>query len=413
MSQVIMVGCDLHDKSMLLKCAIGKSGVTTWSTLNNGAGRKRLIARLKELSEQHGNASVVFAYEASGQGFGLHDELHEAGITCHVLAPTKLATSVQDRRRKTDEADGLRILEALRGHVLAGNRLPTVWIPDHQTRDDREVVRMRLDVAQKKIALKAQIQSLLKRNRQRRPEGCGEGWTSLFWAWLDRLAGDDSSLGCGSRCALGSLLRQLRSLHVEEQQLDEGIGGLSRSPRYKAAALELMRLTGVGRLTAMVFLTEMGDLTRFQNRRQVAAYLGLAPSSYESGEQTDHKGHITHHGSARVRRVLCQAMWARVRTEPKERYHHERLVEKNPKRKKVAVVAGMRRLAILMWHRGRPAANSAAVGGGPEPATQRRPRQSRPAASAPARLRRPVQTHPKASSTKERVFSPPRPPSHR
>lgn len=412
MSQTIMVGCDLHDKSMLLKCAIGKSEVSTWSTLNSDAGRQRLITRLRELSQQHGNAPVVFAYEASGQGFGLHDELQEAGITCHVLAPTKLATSVQDRRRKTDEADALRILEALRGHVLAGNRLPTVWIPDHQTRDDREVVRMRLDVAQKMIALKAQIQSLLKRNRQRRPEGCGAGWTSLFWAWLDHLAGDDSPLGGGSRCALASLLRQLRSLDFEEQQLDEGIRVLSRLPRYKAAALELMRLTGVGRLTAMVFLTEMGDLSRFQNRRQVAAYLGLAPSSYESGEQIDHKGHITHHGSARVRRVLCQAMWARVRTEPKERDRHERLVEKNPKRKKVAVVAGMRRLAILMWHRGRPAANSAAVGA-PEAATQRRSRQGRPAASAPARSRRPVQTHPKVSSTKERVFSPPRPPSHR
>jgi transposase len=407
-----MVGCDLHDKSMLLKCAIDKSDVFMWSTLNSDTGRKRLIARLKELSQQHGHAPIVFAYEASGQGFGLHDELTAAGITCHVLAPTKLATSVQDRRRKTDEADALRILEALRGHVLAGNSLPTVWIPDHETRDDREVVRMRLNVAEKMIALKAQIQSLLKRNHQRRPEECGQSWTSLFWAWLDHLTGADSPLRNGSRCALGSLLRQLRSLDVEERQLDDEIRVLSQSPRYQAAALELMRLTGVGRLTAMVFLTEMGDLSRFQNRRQVAAYLGLAPSSHESGEQSDRKGHITHHGSARVRRVLCQAVWARVRTEPQERDRHERLVEKNPKRKKVAVVAGMRRLAILMWHRGQPEANSAAATSLPTARAQRRPRPSRPAASAIPRSPRLGNTHPKPTSRNERVFSPPRPPSH-
>ena len=50
---------------------------------------------------------------------------------------------------------------------------------------------------------------------------------------------------------------------------------------------------GVGVLTALVFLTELGDLSRFTNRRQLAAYLGLVPSSYETGKTNDRKG--THH----------------------------------------------------------------------------------------------------------------------
>jgi len=61
----------------------------------------------------------------------------------------------------------------------------------------------------------------------------------------------------------------------------------------------------------MVFLTEMGDLRRFRNRKKVGAYLGLVPTSNESGENTDHKGHITHQGPARLRKVLCQAAWVR------------------------------------------------------------------------------------------------------
>jgi transposase len=111
-------------------------------------------------------------------------------------------------------------------------------------------------------------------------------------------------------------------------------------------------LKGVGTLTAMVFLTEMGDLSRFSNRRQVGAYLGLAPSSAESGESNDRKGHITHHGNARVRKALCQATWSRVRSDGAEREVYDRIVKKNPKHKKIAVVAVMRRLAVRLWHIG-------------------------------------------------------------
>jgi transposase len=94
----------------------------------------------------------------------------------------------------------------------------------------------------------------------------------------------------------------------------------------------------------------MGDLSRFSNRKQIGAYLGLAPSSNETGETGDRKGHITHQGSARVRYILCQMVWNRMRFDPDEKAAYERIVAKNPKHKKIAVVAGMRRLAIKMWH---------------------------------------------------------------
>ena len=103
----------------------------------------------------------------------------------------------------------------------------------------------------------------------------------------------------------------------------------------------------------MVFLTELGDLSRFANRRQLAAYLGLVPRSFESGNASDRKGHITHQGSSRVRKMLCQATWSRVRWDPQEKEAYGRIAAKNPKKKKIAVVASMRRLAVRMWHRGR------------------------------------------------------------
>ena len=70
----------------------------------------------------------------------------------------------------------------------------------------------------------------------------------------------------------------------EITRLERHIRQLSAAPRYATAHAELRKIPGVGLLTAMTFLTEMGDLTRFSNRRQVAAYLGLCPASFESGE---------------------------------------------------------------------------------------------------------------------------------
>jgi transposase len=316
-----------------------------------------MIADLRKRAKVAGGARVVFAYEASSAGYGLYDQLKDAGFEPYVLAPTKIPTSSRQKKDKTDEKDALIVLNLVRAFVLAGNDLPAVWVPDAQTRDDRELVRARQDVSVKISALKNQINSLLKRNQVRRPPGLGKKWTRGFRLWLRQsliaptnLA--ESPLPPGARQALATLFMQLEFLEQEEERLDQCVAALADTPRYRDAVQELAKLSGVGLLTALVFLTEMGDLRRFANRRQVAAYLGLAPSCFESGKTNDRKGHITRQGSPRVRRALCQASWASVRHDSREKEVYARIVEKNPKKKKIAVVAAMRRLGVRMWHRG-------------------------------------------------------------
>lgn len=351
MCKPIMVACDLHDKTLVLMMARGREGAETVTLSNTSSGRLKLIRRLQEQSQAAGGARVIFAYEASGQGFGLYDELTTAGFECHVLAPTKIARSPQQGRHKTDHKDAELLLQLLRGHVLAGNPLPSVWIPDLETRDDREIVRARLDAAEKVTVLKAQIQGTLKRAGLVRPAASGRAWTRPFGAWLRGLT-QEASGGKPGRCgALASLLRQLEFLTAEIERLDLELLRLAEAPRYVRAIQALTQLQGVGVLTALVFLSEVGDPRRFANRRQIGAYLGLVPSSHESGNASDRKGHITRQGPSRVRRVLCQAAWCRVRAATgDDRAAYERIVQRNPKHKKIAVVASMRRLAVRMWH---------------------------------------------------------------
>jgi len=352
MSNYIMVGADVHDKDILIKAAYNRENPIQKSFNNTPGGTDRMIAALKKQAREHGNASIIFVYEASFLGFGLYDKLTDAGIECRVLAPTKIARSSKHRKRKTDARDANRLLEVIRGHILAGNDLPDIWIPDLETRDDRELVRMRLETGDKIIAVKNQTLVLLKRNSFRKPGKIGKNWTKSHRLWLGESAKPGSDLPSGARCALNSLGRQLWALEQEIAYLDKQIQKLSQTPRYAGPVQELVKLKGVGTLTAMVYLTEMGDLSRFNNRRKIGAYLGLVPSSKESGGKSDRKGHITHQGSSRVRKILCQASWARVRTDLNEKKVYERIVKRNPKHKNIAVVASMRRLSIKMWHEG-------------------------------------------------------------
>lgn len=357
MADCIMVGCDLHDNSMLLRIAAGRGEPVTRSWGTDARGRSAMVEDLRRRAERCGADRVVFAYEACGLGFGLHDELASAGIECHVLAPSKIARSVTHRRRKTDERDAQVILELVRGHVLAGNALPSVWVPEEVTREDRELVRRRLTVAEDGSAARTRIQWLLKAHG--RKVASWQPWTQGYWAWLEALC--DGILPVSTADALRSLMRQVRWLEEEGRSLMERVVSLSQTPRHAAQVGALCRLKGVGVLTAMVFLTEMGDMSRFQSRQQVGAYLGLVPASHESGEDGDHKGHITRQGPSRVRKVLCQATWSRIRSEVSEQVAYGRIVARNPQHKKIATVARMRVLAIRMWHAALSVQRAAAV----------------------------------------------------
>ena len=319
-----MVACDLHDRSMFLKYAVGTQEPLQATYVNDVRGRLKMILELQEFAKKCKSKRIVFVYEASGLGFGLCDQLHDQGIECHVLSPTHLPKTVKSAKQKTDEKDAQMLLEQVRGFVLAGNSMPVVWTPPQRLRDDRDLVRARIDLADSITSIKLQVLSLLKRHQIVKPEWFTSSWTKVALKWLKEIPA----------------------------KIDTAVAAVLQSylARYESSQTELKTLSGVGLLTAMTFLTEMGDLNRFKNRREIAAYLGICPASYESGEANDRKGHITRQGPARLRRMLCQAAWAAVNHDETIRMTYERIRGQKKGQAKKAIVAIMRRLSIVMWH---------------------------------------------------------------
>jgi transposase len=361
----IIVGCDVHSKNTLLKAAADRDEPVTRLFRSNRRGRAKMLGWLREWSARLGGARVVVVYESSLMGFVLYDAVVAAALECYVLATSKLARSWKNRVQKTDERDAQMLFEQARAHVLAGNPLPVVVVADPELRDHREVTRARTDLAQKVTRVKNQVQGLLKRYGLERPAGTGKSWTKAFRAWLDGLVGSEQ-LGWGARVALSTLVAQLRSLDDEVKHVDEHLAALAQHPRHAAAAEAIAKFPGVSVGVALTFLTEMGDLERFPNRRCLASYLGLVPRSDESGETDDRKGHITHHGPPRVRRALCLAVQHWIRWSPAAKARYKRLVARGGRRcKKIAKVALMRLLGIRLWHAGLNAQGVACAAGGP------------------------------------------------
>src|SRR6185503_453481 len=201
------------------------------------------------------------------------------GWKMSVVAPTHIAKSAHSRKRKTDLRDAKRLWDVLVAHGELGTEFPDVWIPTLRIREEGEVIRRRLALAEHLTRVKSSIHGLLRMHKLKRPAEFKSLWTGKYVAWLKGLTAS-SSLGLHVRSVLESLLRELEFLGEEISRLQSEVEDLSQSEQYRGPVANMTQLDGVGILTAMTFLVELGDVRRFRNRRQLASYLGLVPSSY-------------------------------------------------------------------------------------------------------------------------------------
>src|SRR5207247_3977314 len=127
---------------------------------------------------------------------------------------------------------------------------------------------------------------------------------------------------------------------------------LADEPRHKPIVDELRQECGVGLLTAMVYRTEIGYAGRFRRGRQTGKYVGLTPTSYESGEQNDRKGHISRQGPPRLRKMLCQASWSQVCHDVSAKRIYQELVTRNRQKNNSATGEEQRPVEVRIEHGG-------------------------------------------------------------
>jgi transposase len=281
---------------------------------------------------QFKGAKIRIAYEAGPAGFNLYDDLTADGIECIVVPPSLLPVE-SGNRVKTDKRDSRKLAQ-----YLENNHLKRVYVLSKQERAHRQFVRTRRQLSNHRTDVMRQIKSLVLFHGIPLPGVDASFWTRPFLVSL-RAVGTDEYL---SR-SLNRLIDLYEYLTQQVKQLTKEVRRLARTEKYEKRVKLLQTIPGVGLLSAMEILTELQDVSRFSTADQIAAYLGLTPSQYSSGQKV-RMGRITHMGNHRLRTRMVECSWILIKKDTGLQKVYETL--KKRRGGKRAIVAVSRKLII-------------------------------------------------------------------
>jgi transposase len=155
----------------------------------------------------------------------------------------------------------------------------------------------------------------------------------------------DQALPEDERDTVDGALRQIDFLTEEITKIE---GDLARHATNSTEARRLMTVPGVGLITAVAFLGQVGEIDRFQTPGQLVGYLGLDPRVRQSGNSSARLGRISKEGSTLVRHVLVESAHTAIRSPGPLRAFFERVRARRGHA--VAIVAVARKMTVLFWH---------------------------------------------------------------
>jgi transposase len=318
-----------------------------------------LLGRRRRQAEERvgGPVRVVAIEEAGLDGFWLHRLLEANGIESHVVDAASVAVPRRRRRGKSDGIDGETLLRTLLAWRRGEPRVCSmVRPPSPQEEDRRRVVRERAVLIRERIAITNRIRGLLmsqgitdyqplRRDRRQRLETLVTGDGRALPAQMKR-----ELIRALDRLDL--LLEQLKAVEAERDAMQEVVAKATAS---EAAAIDdqarlLLRLRAIGPQTAAVLVLE-AFYRRFDNRRQVAAFAGLAPSPWQSGAVVHDQG-ISKAGQPQLRKAMVELAWLWRRHQPGSalsRWYAQRARGQDARRRRALIVALARKLLVALW----------------------------------------------------------------
>jgi transposase len=267
---------------------------------------------------------LTFCYEAGPTGYGLHRLIENLGHDCMVVAPSLTPKKPGDRV-KTNRRDGVSLARLARA-----GELTAVWVPDERHEAMRDLSRARLAAKKDLQGKRQQISSLMLRLGRYYPGKKTWGPAHMKWLMSQKLEYREQ------RMVLEELLQGVRQEGERVERLEQAIREAVAEWSLAEVVTALQAMRGIDLIAAVAILAEIGDLSRFQNPRELMGYLGLVPSESSTGDNVK-RGSITKAGNGRARRILVEAAWS-------YRYPPRVGRQKQPK-----VAAAPRRVREIAW----------------------------------------------------------------
>jgi transposase len=296
--QTIYIGLDVHRKSWSVSIYLEHFEHKTFTQ------PPKVEVLVSYLKRHFPGAAYKAVYEAGYCGFWIHDNLRQKGVDCIVVNPADIPTTDKERTRKSDRIDCRKLARALRAGQIQG-----IWVPPRAKAEDRSLVRTRQAMVKKQTRCKNQIKGMLYLYGLQ--VDSSTSWSRNFIRSLEAL-----QLECESgNLALKAYLSELVHLRQIIAKLNKDILSLARSDQYSESVRLLKSIPGIGTLNAMILLTEIGDISRFQGLDRLASYMGITPDSRSSGDK-ESPGDLTRRGNRHLRYLLIESSWTAVRKDP-------------------------------------------------------------------------------------------------
>jgi transposase len=320
------LGVDHHKKFSYLALMSEKGVILKEGRINNS---KESLKRFLNDSKEPKSAVL----EAGRNWTVMHDWLEEE-LSEVKLANPKKVKAIAEAKIKTDKIDA-----TILAHLLRSDLIPEAYVPKHETRIIKNILRQRMFFVKLSSMTKNRIHNIMDRH----PELRGQidpsdlfGKQGLEWLSLVKLHKEDKKLLNEQLDLLVYLTNKIKdSNHVIEK-----LG--SKDKRVK----NLMTIPGIGKFFALLIVSEIDKIERFRTKDKLASYAGLIPSVHSSADKTFY-GKIVSHGNRYLRWALIEAVWPAIRKDLHLKLVYQKI--RQHKNANVAKVAVARRLSTIVY----------------------------------------------------------------
>lgn len=297
--------------------------------------RGRILSQGKVANTAEAIAQVLkpgarVAMEATCNWYHLFDLVEGMAEEVHLAHPLK-TRAIAEAKVKTDKVDS-----TILAHLLRSDLLPCSYVAPRPIREERELFRYRASLVGLQTQVKNKAHAILLKHGYACPYADAFGQRGR--RWLKKL-----ELGPVYRQALDGYLSVLEALGASIKEAEKEI-----KARVKASpqALLLTTMPGIGYFSALLLMSEIGDISRFPDDNHLASYAGLVPSVHSSGGKTRY-GPITNQGSPWLRWVLVEAAQVAIRCSPRLHSYYQRIAQK--KGGKRAIVGLARYMLTILY----------------------------------------------------------------
>ena len=297
--------------------------------------RKVQMSRFPEWVQKNLKPTDALVLESTSNAWEIYDLVSPLVAKALVANPLKVG-QIAGAKVKTDKLDVERLLI-----LLIADIVPEVWVPPHHVRDLRALISHRWRIHKQIAMTKNRLHSFIHRFNLIPPAGPLFSEKNLSW-WQEQ---EFSSM---VRLQIEQDLLILEHLTAHKEAVHQELACLSNRKPWSKDVVFLMQLPGLGVVLSMTVLSAIGEITRFENAKNLVGYAGLGAGIHSSGLKHQGKG-ITKAGRKELRWAMVEAAWGAVRSDSHWKDQYEQL-KKRGKHSNAAIVAIARKLLVSIWH---------------------------------------------------------------